>query len=140
MEKVGKGCRLYRSAGDRRRAVALLKKDGFNCFIGFTDCHPSHSAGLSYSKVEWANLFPFERNIEAPEIEKPEEKKRTANKLEMPDKTKIDQLNQLIEITRYGEEWSFKAQKVATMYLEDLKDTMDFAERVLNKTGDKIRV
>jgi hypothetical protein len=55
----------------------------------------------------------------------------------MPDRTKEDQLNQLIELTRRGEAWSFKAQEIATLYLQDIKEVMDIAERVLRKTDAK---
>lgn len=64
----GKSCRLYRSTGDRRRAVAILKKEGFNYFTGFRDTHPTHPAGLSFGKVEWASLFPYEKDIDQKEI------------------------------------------------------------------------
>ena len=58
------GCRLYRSPGDRRRAVAQLKRKGLNYFVGFLDSNPSHPAGLSYGFAEWASLFPYEKDID----------------------------------------------------------------------------
>lgn len=57
------GCRLYKSVGDRRRAVAQFKKKGYNYFTGFKDSHPTHKAGLSYGKVEWVGLFVHEVGI-----------------------------------------------------------------------------
>jgi hypothetical protein len=57
------GTRLYRSQGDRRKAVAQLKKDGFNYFIGFNDEHPTHKAGLTFGKAQWASLIAYERDI-----------------------------------------------------------------------------
>ena len=51
--------------------MAHLKKDGYNYFTGFRDTHPTHPAGLSYAKVEWASLFPYERDIGQAEIVHP---------------------------------------------------------------------
>lgn len=62
------GCRLYRNTGDRRRAVAFLKRQGYNYFVGFRDAHPTHPAGLSYGHAEWAGLIPYERDIHQKEI------------------------------------------------------------------------
>jgi hypothetical protein len=68
MIQIGKennnlGCRLYKNPGDRRRGVAHLKRLGYNYFTGFKDTHPTHPAGLSYGKVEWASLISYERDI-----------------------------------------------------------------------------
>jgi hypothetical protein len=57
------GIRLYRTRGDRRKAVAQLKKLGCNYFVGFKDVHPTHGHGLSFGKEDWPGLFPYERDI-----------------------------------------------------------------------------
>jgi hypothetical protein len=57
------GCRLYRNPGDRRRAVAQLKQEGYNYFTGFRDTHVTHPVGLSFGKAEWCSLFPYEKDI-----------------------------------------------------------------------------
>lgn len=68
MIKVAEGFRLYRNTGDRRRAVAFLKKLGFNYFIGYRDFNSSHPAGLSFGHANWVGLFPYERDISQKEI------------------------------------------------------------------------
>lgn len=68
MIRVAKGFRLYRNTGDRRRAVAYLKKKGHNYFIGFRDANPTHPAGLSYGHADWVGLFPYERDVHQKEI------------------------------------------------------------------------
>lgn len=45
--------RLYRTAGDRRRAATLLKLQGFNYFVGYKDANPERPAGLSFGKAQW---------------------------------------------------------------------------------------
>lgn len=57
------GIRLYRNTTDRRRAMALLKKEGYNYFVGFLDTNPIHSAGLSYGRANWVGLFPYEQDV-----------------------------------------------------------------------------
>lgn len=46
----GGGVRIYRTRGDRARAVAVLAKRGFNYFVGFLDVQ---GQGLSFGKAEW---------------------------------------------------------------------------------------
>jgi hypothetical protein len=57
------GIRLYESKGDRRKAVAQLKKLGYNYFTGYRDTNPKCPHGLSYGKAEWANLIPYEVDV-----------------------------------------------------------------------------
>jgi hypothetical protein len=68
MIKVGEGFRLYRNTGDRRRAVAYLKKKGFNYFVGYKDTHSTHPAGLSFGQADWVGLYPYERDVHQKEI------------------------------------------------------------------------
>jgi hypothetical protein len=56
------GIRLYRNTIDRRRAMALLKKEGYNYFVGFTDANSIH-VGLSYGRMNWVGLFPYEQDL-----------------------------------------------------------------------------
>lgn len=57
------GVRLYRSRGDRRRAVTHMKRRGQNYFVGFTDANKEYPCGLSYGKADWAGLFPYVKDV-----------------------------------------------------------------------------
>jgi len=48
------GTRKYRTVADRKKAVDLLMKRGFNYFVGFKDADKERPAGLSYGVAEWA--------------------------------------------------------------------------------------
>jgi hypothetical protein len=54
-------CRLYRNPGDRRRAIANLKRIGYNYFVGYDNHNVKNPLGLSFGHAEWAGLFPFEK-------------------------------------------------------------------------------
>lgn len=46
--------RLYKTPADRRRAVTLLKHQGFNYFLGYRDAaNPERPAGLSFGVADW---------------------------------------------------------------------------------------
>jgi len=57
MKKIGKvdGFRLYKSPGDRRRAVAMLIKRGFNYFEGFRDADKDYPYGLDFAVAKWVS-------------------------------------------------------------------------------------
>ena len=57
------GVRLYRNTGDRRKAVAMLQKDGYRCFTGFESGHRTHPAGLNYNAAKWTTLVPFVQSV-----------------------------------------------------------------------------
>lgn len=48
------GFRVYRTVGDRKRAVKQLAKRGFNYFVGYIEAGvPGHRVGLSYGNAAW---------------------------------------------------------------------------------------
>jgi hypothetical protein len=51
------GFRGYDTAGDRRRAVAMLSKLGFNYFVGYADVQSRFA--LDYGIAEWVKEQPF---------------------------------------------------------------------------------
>lgn len=57
MKRIGRvdGFRLYKSPGDRRRAVAMLVKRGFNYFVGYRDADKDCPYGLDFAVAEWVS-------------------------------------------------------------------------------------
>ena len=55
MKQVVKGLiRAYKTPGDRRRAHTMLKRSGYNYFVGFHDTSISdHPFALNYGNAGW---------------------------------------------------------------------------------------
>jgi len=55
MITVGRiGIRLYKTAGDRRRAVTQMVRHGkYDYFTGYRDANSTHPAGLSFGNKTW---------------------------------------------------------------------------------------
>ena len=57
------GVRLYRSRGDRKRAVTHLRRLGRNYFVGFVDSDQDCPHGLTYGWADWVGLFPYVKDV-----------------------------------------------------------------------------